>query len=111
MSPFALATQSELSVGTTLSRSSTLAFYKCLFLCFGRGSHGGEALEPLGTMVPQEDSSRAGAHHGMGPATLLLLTLLIVGVFSLVFGNEPLVLNFCLGILGESNHCNGFVVL
>ena len=33
-------------------------------LRFGGGSHGGETLASLGTMVPQNDSPRGGAAHG-----------------------------------------------
>ena len=36
----------------------------CKLLRFGGGSHGGETLASLGTMVPQDDSPRGGAAHG-----------------------------------------------
>ena len=46
---------------------SYLVLIQCLFLRFGGGSHGGETLASLGTMVPQDDSPKGGAAHG--PAT------------------------------------------
>ena len=36
----------------------------CWLLRFGGDSHGGEALKLLGTMIPQNVSSKGGAAHG-----------------------------------------------
>ena len=45
-----------------------------LFESLGGGSRSGEALGPLGTTVPQDDSSKGGAAHGpRHPFSLILL--------------------------------------
>ena len=48
----------------TLSESKISCSSSMLYLRFGGGSHGGETLASLGTMVPQNDSPRGGAAHG-----------------------------------------------
>ena len=45
-------------------RGHRFLFASYQFLRFGGGSHGGEAFGPLGTMVPQNVSSKEGAGHG-----------------------------------------------
>ena len=52
----------EVSEHTFRGHRFLLASYQ--FLRIGGGSHGGEAFGPLGTMVPQDDSSKGGAAHG-----------------------------------------------
>ena len=47
-----------------LSGSTSSCFPECWLLRFGGGSHGGEVLAPLGTMVPQNGSPEGGAAHG-----------------------------------------------
>ena len=81
-----------------------LAFFlvNCLqFLRFGGGSHGGEAFEFLGTMVPQNVSSKGGAAHGPRHPScfwLFFLNLFSVGIRNLVIMFSECLSGFFWGI-------------
>ena len=62
--PLCSLNQGGLSVGTNPFGVQDILSYCLMILRFEGGSHGGEALVLLGTMVPQDDSPKGGAAHG-----------------------------------------------
>ena len=75
---------------------------------FGGGSHSGEALGPLGTMVPQNDSSKGGAAYG--PRCPCAIDSFLGPALGLLFAKWSDFWVLC-GLFGESIFYCGFLAL